>query len=116
MGEHADDLVDGFVDFFTGEFLDGKSPGYPRSRKGGRIEGVHSGGSSGNPLSGLRKFIQNHTSLPGDPTDHIQKYAEEKNIKGDTMGELAENIQKNFAGFRDWCRAIDPSRGTKYKK
>lgn len=31
MGQHADDIIDGFVDQYTGEIIDGEAPGYPRS-------------------------------------------------------------------------------------
>lgn len=31
MGDAADMLLDGTLDFHTGEYLDGNSPGYPRS-------------------------------------------------------------------------------------
>lgn len=32
MGEYADMMIDGFVDQYTGEVIDGDSPGYPRSK------------------------------------------------------------------------------------
>lgn len=32
MGEYADMIIDGFVDQYTGEVIDGHSPGYPRSK------------------------------------------------------------------------------------
>lgn len=32
MGEYADMIIDGFVDQYTGEVIDGESPGYPRSK------------------------------------------------------------------------------------
>jgi len=31
MGDCAEDLIEGRVDFYTGEWLDGDSPGYPRT-------------------------------------------------------------------------------------
>lgn len=37
MGEIADAMVNGELDAITGEYLDGKSPGYPRIRKGNKI-------------------------------------------------------------------------------
>ena len=33
MGEYADMIIEGFIDQFTGEVIDGDSPGYPRSKK-----------------------------------------------------------------------------------
>ncbi len=33
MGQHADDIIDGFVDVLTGEVIDGDSPGYPRTMR-----------------------------------------------------------------------------------
>lgn len=33
MGEYADMIINGFVDQFTGEVIDGDSPGYPRTKK-----------------------------------------------------------------------------------
>lgn len=32
MGEYADMILDGFVDQYTGEVIDGDSPGYPRTK------------------------------------------------------------------------------------
>jgi hypothetical protein len=32
MGEYAEMIIDGFVDQYTGEVIDGHSPGYPRSK------------------------------------------------------------------------------------
>ena len=32
VGEYADMIIDGFVDQYTGEVIDGDSPGYPRSK------------------------------------------------------------------------------------
>lgn len=37
MGEIADAMINGELDAITGEYLDGKSPGYPRIRKGNKI-------------------------------------------------------------------------------
>lgn len=31
MGDMADDIIEGFVDQYTGEYIDGDRPGYPRS-------------------------------------------------------------------------------------
>jgi uncharacterized C2H2 Zn-finger protein len=36
MGEYAEMMIDGFVDQYTGEVIDGQSPGYPRSRSRNR--------------------------------------------------------------------------------
>ncbi len=33
MGEYADQIIDGFVDQYTGEVIDGHSPGYPRQKR-----------------------------------------------------------------------------------
>lgn len=38
MGEYADMIIDGLVDQYTGELIDGDSPGYPRSKN--RKKGV----------------------------------------------------------------------------
>ena len=35
MGEQADMLINGFLDYETGEFLGGESPGYPRTNSRG---------------------------------------------------------------------------------
>lgn len=112
MGEIADGLIDGTFDSYTGEYL-GEGPGYPRFMDNrGRIKGVYQDGPQ-NPHRGLRNFIENHTSLPGDPDNYIKKYASEKNITGGSIKEISEKIQKNFSGFRGWCRANDPSNRTK---
>ena len=41
MGEIADMMIEGTLDFYTEEYLDGKSPGYPRTHKKGKIKSVH---------------------------------------------------------------------------
>ena len=33
MGEYADMILDGLVDQYTGEVIDGHAPGYPRSKR-----------------------------------------------------------------------------------
>ena len=40
MGEIADMMIDGTLDFETGEVLDRKSPGYPRTKRGAMGKGV----------------------------------------------------------------------------
>ncbi len=40
MGEIADMIIDGTLDQHTGELLDGKSPGYPRSRPRHEVPGL----------------------------------------------------------------------------
>lgn len=41
MGEIADSMINGEFDFYSGEYLDGESPGYPRTYKKGKIRPVY---------------------------------------------------------------------------
>ena len=41
MGEYADMIIDGFVDQYTGEIIDGDSSGYPRSKRKSRNRKSH---------------------------------------------------------------------------
>jgi hypothetical protein len=52
MGEMAEMALDGTLDFYTGEYLDGDSPGYPRTFEGGRIKGIY------DPLTPAEKKIK----------------------------------------------------------
>jgi uncharacterized C2H2 Zn-finger protein len=38
VGEYADMILDGFVDQYTGEVIDGRSPGYPRSKRRKKVK------------------------------------------------------------------------------
>lgn len=105
MGDAAEMLLDGTLDAHTGEFIDGRSTGFPRTLDGS----LPWEGRNLNPVNGLRKFVQDHTDIPGDPQAIINRYADEKKVKGNNFQEKCETIsKKHFPDFRKWCKSQKP--------
>ena len=105
MGEIADMMIDGFLDEQTGEFLDGKSPGYPRTREKGHyntIGGNRRPFSNGNKRNGARKWmikngLKNFSQVAQTYCDEIfpnKNYSSEKKLL--VCGE-------NFNTFSKWA-------------
>ena len=96
MGEIAEMMLDGTLDYETGEYL-GKAVGFPRTKRRRYTK------SNSKHLNGLMKYLSSYDITHGKATRVIRNYAEEKGYsEGLTLKQIAKEIQKDFNGFRRW--------------
>lgn len=83
MGEIADMMIEGFLDEQTGEFLDGKSPGYPRTRVPGQYNTIKNGKikSITNELRQLIKSKQSKCTTMKERNHAVEIARQEINVK-----------------------------------
>lgn len=101
MGDIADMMINGDMDFETGEYL-GEGGGYPRTAiNRTKLGKTHKNKS----VNGIMKFMgMNGFKNLSQAEKSITKYCEEKlNLSG-TINQKCEKIQEDFSSFVKWIK------------
>ena len=105
MGEIADMMINGLLDSQTGEYIDGKSPGFPRTlNKTKKRSNKNNGNGVKNYLRTRHKWL-----LRKKKHSFCLKYLEEigkfnpKTDQTPSWQEIDEIIQPKFEQFRDYA-------------
>lgn len=98
MGDIADMLLDGTLDYHTGEYM-GTGSGFPRS--------IHGEPRSFNPLWGIENYFHNYRGIKNAAEVHkiMRQWAVDQNLsitKKKEMTKIAFEIQKDFKAFKEW--------------
>lgn len=108
MGEIADMLINGDMDFYTGEYI-GRGKGIPRTLD----KSLPWEQKKSNPSFGVTNFLYKRGVRRPDQIDLVLRtYAEHKKweIQGKKfVRKVSAKIQENFQDFASWCgRYIKP--------
>lgn len=106
MGDVADMMVDGTLDYETGEYL-GEGQGYPRTaRQRHRFSNKRHGETKG--IRGIKKFLKIHLKMSTDVmhqfcADYINKYdLDPADANTLSWKQVHEVIDQDFDHFRQY--------------
>lgn len=95
MGDIADSLIDGELDFYSGEYI-GPGVGYPRTMYN---EGF-------DPVRGVVNFLNiNGFNKPDDRRNLIEKYSGKTVNNEEDIKNICIEIQKDFKKFKNFIRS-----------
>mgnify|MGYP006329846285 FL=1 len=86
MGEIADLTINGFFDEQTGEVIDGRVPGYPRTLESGHRQHI----------GGVLKYLKNKGFDKKESSLIMKKFLQ---VENDTKDEMCLKISANFGSF-----------------
>lgn len=96
MGEIADMMIDGTLDWDTGEYIDGESPGYPRRVRGGNFNKT-------NKEKGVRKFLTRKGLSKKEGDSIIREYTS-KREEHLSLRSRCLIISSEFDKFVEWFK------------
>lgn len=103
MGEIAEMLIDGTLDFITGEYI-GEGGGFPRTYHGRREY------SKRNKYQGVVNYIKSRFPKQDDINFLLDAYADEHKLIVQVTNRnkinyfICEHIQENFKEFKNWYK------------
>lgn len=102
MGEISDLIIEGFLDAHTGEYIDGKSPGYPRTIDGSLPWEQNK--RTPNAVFGVTNYLNMKGITNKDDQIKVIRNFFPENVANKSKGELCLAISKDFKNFKKFLK------------
>lgn len=118
MGEIAEMMIDGFLDWETGEMIDGDAPGYPRTHRRERRKPTPGYVYSLTDMKkGINMYVQNYLTgrgKRGKTSDIVKEYGTFNGWQEKSYDDVCRAIDKNFNHFKTFLLNRKMSKPIKY--